>query len=208
MSEVSVSSLDARQQRLVENAKRALDQGDFEYVIESATEILKKAPGCLIVRRVQRKAQLEKFKARNRMARLLRSGHAWARYVFRIRRNTAAASLAHAEHMLACDPGNVSALRLLGRSAQALGLLETALFAFHSIQELRRGDRENQLSVGAVLLELKRSAEARGIAEALLKIDPTDFKAQLLQRTASVAQTITSGNWEAGSPFGERLGNP
>lgn len=208
MPEVSVSSLDARQQRLVENAKRALDQGDFDYVIESATEILKKTPGCLLVRRMQRKAQLAKFKTRNRMDRLLRSGRAWSRYVFRIRPNGAAESLAQAEQMLGCDPGNVSALRLLGQSTQALGMLETALFAFQSIQEIRRGDRENQLSVGAVLLELRRPAEALSVAEALLKSDPVDFEAQSLQRKASVAQTITRGNWEAGSPFGERLGNP
>ena len=207
MPEVSVSSLDARQQRLVENAKRALDQGDFDYVIESAAEILKNSPGCCAVRRIQRTAQLEKFKTQNRMDRWLRSGRAWLRFALRSRRAAAADSLAQAEQVLACDPRNVSALRLLGESAQTLGMFETALFAFKALQEILPGHRGNQLSMGAALLELNRPAEALIIAEVLLKSDPTDFEAQLLQRKASVAQTITRGNWEAGSPFGERLGN-
>ncbi|HTO02844.1 MAG TPA: hypothetical protein VL069_04040 [Opitutus sp.] len=208
MPEVSVSSLDVRQQRLAENAKRALEQGDFDYVIESSAEILKRTPGCCLVRRMQRSAQLEKFKTRNRVDRVIRSARAWVRFVLRIRRNPAADSLAHAEHVLACDPGNVSALRLLGESAQALGMLETALFAFKAFQEIRPGHRENQLSVGAALLALNRPAEALRIAEALLTSEPADFEAQWLQRKASVDQTITRGNWEAGSPFGDRLGNP
>ena len=208
MPEVTVSSLDVRQQRLAENAVRALEQGDFDYVIESAAEILKNAPGCCSVRRIQRTAQLEKFKTRNRMDRLVRSGRAWLRCIRRSRRATAVDSLAQAEHVLACDPRNVSALRLLGESAHALGMLETVLFAFKALQEIQPGHRGNQLSVGATLLELNRPAEALIIAEALLKSEPADFEAQSLQRKASVAQTITRGNWEAGSPFGEKLGQP
>ena len=208
MPEVSVSSLDVRQQRLAENAQRALEQGDFEYVIEATAEILKRTPGCLVVRRMQRKAQLEQFKTRSRIARLLRSGRAWSRFVFRIRPITAAKSMGQAEQVLACAPESVSGLRLLGGSAQELGMLETALFAFKAIQDIRPGDRENQLSVGALFLNLNRPAEALSIAEALLEKDSMDVQAQSLQRAASVAQTITRGNWKAGASFGEMLGNP
>jgi uncharacterized protein HemY len=59
MPEIPVSALDPKQQRQVENARIALERGDLDYVLEVCAQILKKSPGCLPVRRLQRAAQLQ-----------------------------------------------------------------------------------------------------------------------------------------------------
>jgi len=58
MPEVPVASLDPRHQKLIENARIALDRGNLDYVLEVTAQVLKAAPGCLPVRRLQRVAQL------------------------------------------------------------------------------------------------------------------------------------------------------
>src|SRR5436305_13964586 len=64
MPEVPVSALDPRHQKLVENARVALERGNLDYVLEVTAQVLKTAPGCLPVRRLQRVAQLRQAKAK------------------------------------------------------------------------------------------------------------------------------------------------
>ena len=64
MPEVPVSSLDPRHQRLVENARVALERGNHDYVLEVTSQVLKMQPGCLPVRRLQRVAQLRQSRGK------------------------------------------------------------------------------------------------------------------------------------------------
>ena len=47
MQEVPLTSLDVRLQKQVETAQVALQRGNFDYVIEVTSQVLKHAPGCL-----------------------------------------------------------------------------------------------------------------------------------------------------------------
>ena len=58
MPELPVASRDPRYQKLVENARIALDRGNLDYVLEVTAQILRVQPGCLPVRKLQRVAQL------------------------------------------------------------------------------------------------------------------------------------------------------
>src|SRR6185295_18516986 len=64
MPEVTVASLDPRHQKLIENARVALERGNLDYVLEATSQVLKTTPGCLPVRKLQRVAQLRQ--ARNK----------------------------------------------------------------------------------------------------------------------------------------------
>src|SRR6188472_188964 len=65
MPEVSVASLDPRHQKLIENARVALERGNLDYVIEVTSQVLKAQPGCLPVRKLQRVAQLRQHRGKN-----------------------------------------------------------------------------------------------------------------------------------------------
>ena len=66
MPEVAVTSLDPRQQKLIDNARIALDRGQLDYTLDACAQVLKSAPGCLPVRRLQRAAQLRDFRSKNK----------------------------------------------------------------------------------------------------------------------------------------------
>ena len=48
----------------MENARIALERGQLDYALDATGEILLAAPACVAVRRLQREAQLKRFKTR------------------------------------------------------------------------------------------------------------------------------------------------
>lgn len=204
MPEIPVSALDMRQQRLVENACVALEHGNVPYVLEACASVLGAAPGCLPVRRLQRQAQLRRFRAGSRWPRV------WWAHVrslplrFGARRPPDAVFRA-AESVLELDPTNVGALRQLATAAERLDLFETAAFAREAIREIAPHDHENLLALGRVLLGLGQAAAALRLADAVLAARPLDPSAQDLMRSASIAATMSVGNWAAPGTFRTKL---
>ena len=201
--EVTVASLDVRQQKWLENAHLALERGQIDYVLDVCGSILKTAPGCLAVRRLQRRAQLHRFQNGNRLRRLI-AGALTGRFARRTS-SDAAESFARAEELLARNPTSVSALRLLADAAGRLGLPETAAFALGAIGELEPENRVNMLALGEAWLVAGQPAKALRVAELLLAAWPADPAGLGLQRKASVAQTIAQGKWESAASFREKI---
>ena len=63
IEEIALRSLDHRVQRQIENAKKSIVSGNFDYAFEICMNILRQHPGCLDVRKVLRRAQVAKRKA-------------------------------------------------------------------------------------------------------------------------------------------------
>jgi hypothetical protein len=204
MPEVSVASLDPRHQKLIENARVALERGNLDYVLEVTGQVLKVQPGCLPVRRLQRVAQLrqQRGKSGGFMGKLGLSG---APFMFGSGKKEPGKQLETAELALAKDPNNVAALRLLAEAAAGLGLPETAAFAHEAIREIEPGNRANLLALGEALLTAGKPVEALKVADDLLRDKPTDADAQNLMRKASVAQTVTKHNWEQKTSYRDKL---
>lgn len=205
MAEVPVSSLDPRQQKLVENARVALERGNLDYALEACGQILKTVPACLAVRRLQRVAQLRQHQSKNRFMAKALGGLSTAPFLMGAGKKEPAKSFEAAERALAANPASVPALKLLAESAIALGWPETAVFACEAVRELAPDDRANTLALGEALLASGKAAEALRLADALLRTNSVDGEAQNLMRKASVAQTLAKGNWEAGGSFREKL---
>jgi tetratricopeptide (TPR) repeat protein len=204
MPEIAVTALDPRQQKLVENARIALERGQPEYTLELCAQVLRAAPGCLAVRRLQRVAQLRGFKSKNKFFAKAMGGFSTAPFVFGGKKEPAKA-LELAEALLAKDPTSVAGLKVLAEAATGLGLLETVAFALDAIRELEPENRVNLLALGEAWLAAGRPAEALKIVDALLRTRPADADAQALMRKASVAQTVTQGNWETKGTFRDKL---
>lgn len=206
MPEVPVSSLDPRHQKLVENARTALERGNLDYVTEVTAQVLRMRPECLPVRRLQRVAQLRAHRGKSSgfFGKTMGSLSA-APFMFGSAKKDPAKLLDAAETLLAKDPTNVSALKLLAEAAGGLDLKETVAFALDAIRELEPGNRANLLALAEALLAAGKAAEAVAIADEILKTKPTDSEAQDLMRKASIAQTVTKGNWEQKGSFREKL---
>jgi tetratricopeptide (TPR) repeat protein len=205
MAEVPVGSLDPRQQKLVENARVALERGNLGYALEVTAQVLKVAPGCLAVRRLQRVAQLRQFRTTsNFMAKTL-SGLSTAPFMFGGGKKEPAKLLEQAEGFLAKAPTSVPALKMLAEAAGGLGLPETVAFALDAIRELEPDNRANLLALGEAWLAAGKPTDALKIADAMLKSKPTDGDAQNLMRKASIAQTVTKGNWDSKDSYRDKL---
>lgn len=207
MPEVAVASLDPRLQRQVETARSAFERGNYDYVLEICATILRQAPACLAVRKLRRAAQLRQHQAKGRLARALGSVST-APFLLSAGAQTKkdpAKVLETAEKMLASDPTNVAALRLLAQAAAALGWPETAVFGYEAIREQNPTDVENLLALGGALVAAGRATDAVKVAEVALRVQPTNAAAQTLLKNASVAQTVTQGKWETGGTYRAKL---
>ncbi|MBW7895625.1 MAG: tetratricopeptide repeat protein [Opitutaceae bacterium] len=200
MPDVDVSSLDARQQKLVENARRALARGNHDYVRMVCAEILRGQPGCVEVRRLQRAARVRRSGANARLARTL-GGLTALPFTLGAHRRDPAENLARAEKLLERDPDNVPALRLLGEAALGFDWPQTAILAFEAIREIDPADRSNLLSLGEAWLRAGQPGEALRVADEILRLQPVDGDAQTLMRKASIARATEKGNWEQGGDF-------
>lgn len=167
--------------------------------------MLKAAPGCLPVRKLQRIAQLRQAKGKSGFIARMSSGLATAPFMFGGGKRDPVKLLETAEGFLAKDPTSVPALKLLAEAAQGLGLLETVAFALDAVHELDPGNRTNQLALGEAWLAAGKPTEALKIADEMLAARPVDGDAQALMRKASVAQTVGKNKWEAQSSYREKL---
>ena len=113
MPEVTVTSLDPRHQKLIENARVALDRGNLEYTLEVTAQVLKVAPGCLPVRRLRRVAQLKDAKGKGSFMSRTLGGFSTAPFMFGGGKKDPAKLLESAEALLAKDPTSVAALKLM-----------------------------------------------------------------------------------------------
>jgi tetratricopeptide (TPR) repeat protein len=204
MPEIPVSSLDPRVQKQIENSQIALQRGNLDYVLDVTAQVLKVAPGCLPVRRLQRVAQLRQLGSKNKLFAKAFGSVTQAGFLFGGKKDPAK-SLENAEKMLASDPTSVPALKLLAEAAQGLDMPETVAFAWESIHELHPTDREALLNFGEACLLAKRPKEALRAADELLKLKPQDGDALALMRKAAIAQTTTAGNWEEKGSFRDKL---
>lgn len=206
MPEVPVSSLDPRHQKLVDNARVALDRGNLEYVLEVTASVLKMQPGCLPVRKLQRIAQLRQNRGKSGgfMGKAL-SGLSAAPFMFGSAKKDPAKLMEAAENLLAKDPTNVPALKMMAEAANGLGLPETVAFALDAVRELEPDNRNNLLALGEAWLAAGKPTDALKIADEILRLKPTDAEAQNLMRKASVAQTVNKDNWDKQGNFREKL---
>jgi tetratricopeptide (TPR) repeat protein len=206
MPEVAVTSLDPRHQKLIENARVALDRGNLDYVLEVADQVLKAAPGCLPVRKLQRIALLRHHRGKSTgfMSRTI-SGLSTAPFMFGGGKKEPAKMLETADALLAKDPMSVPALKMLAAAAAGLGLPETVAFALDAIREIEPTNRANLLALSEAWLAAGKPTEALKVADEILTMKPNDAEAQSLMRKASVAQTVEKHAWDEKTHYREKL---
>lgn len=196
MPDVPLSALDSRQQKLVENARIALANGNFDYAVEACGHVLRAVPGCVEARRLQRPAQLGQFETKNRLLAKVVSGLSSTPFIFSSVTKDPAKAMGSAEKILATDPTSASALKLLAEAAMALDMPETAAFAREAAHEQEPDDHGNLLQLGEAWLAAGKPQQALRTADTLLKLKPLDSDAQNLMRKAAIAKTTRESGWD------------
>lgn len=205
MPDQTLQSLDARQLKLFENARRALERGDVDYALTACAEILANLPGCLPVRRLERKARQKKCARQSRWWHKTWSEiTAWRILLFK-GEGTPEQQLRHAELLLAKHANSIMGLRLLGSAAQAFDWPETTAFAFEAIREIEPKNRANLLALGEAWLTAQNPDAALRVSDEILALNPADGEGLALMRKASIARTTKQGRWDNSGDFREKL---
>jgi len=201
MPEVTLNSLDARLQKLLESARAAFDRNRPEQAAELCAKILEEQPSCYPVRKLERAALLKL--ATSRRSGLSKVVMAVSTAPFLLGgslrlKDEPRMALASAEKLLRRDPKNVAALALLGQAAMALGWPETAVFAYEAASDLDPDRLDLLVFLSGACLAAGRPGEAAHAADEALRINPGNADALTLQRSAAVALTMAKGKWEQG----------
>lgn len=199
MSEVLLRDLDARVRKQFENARVAVDRGNFDYTVEICVGLLLENPGCLEVRELLRKAQLSVFANRGRglFSKVRAAIEAWLLVVYGkpyLKKNPSLA-MAYGERALVRNPFNAGALSLVAAGADTLELYQTAVFCLKDICDNDTKDLALMQRYCEALIKIGDTKLAVSLAERLKRLKPESSFIQELVKSASVAHSINKGKW-------------
>lgn len=207
MEETLLKDLDARLQKQIENARKAIDKNPA-YAVDILSNISNRNPACLDVRKLLRQAQQRASKGKSKGLGGLLSKVTNLPFSIgndsKIKKDPAKA-METAEQMLRTNPDNVTAHKMLGMAAESLELYSTAAFAYDSIRRIAPNNSENIKALMSVYITSGESEEAIRIGEAAYRANPADDEIQALIKKASVEQTMEKGRWEEDKSFRDKL---
>lgn len=205
MPDLTLKSLDVRQQKLIENASRAFERGNLDYTLTARAEVLAGMPGCLPVRRLQRAAMKQRFtRAGGWMSKAL-IGITALPFSLGDANKPPAEQLRQADKILAKDPYSITGLQMLASAVSAQDWPETAAFAHEAIREIEPDNSANLLALGEAWLAAHNPDAALRVADEILSLNPVDGEGQTLMRKASIARTTRQGKWDAAGDYREKL---
>ena len=208
IEEIALRSLDHRVQRQIENAKKSIVSGNFDYAFEICMNILRQHPGCLDVRKVLRRAQVAKRKAASKKSSKFLDKVTSAPFSIMgssLVKKDPEKAMDQAEKMLCDNPENIMAHRMLAHAAENLELLNTAAYGFELARQVEPDNFDNLKELGNVYLKLKQYDDAIKIGNHVFQKNQGDGEAQELVKQASVAQSMEKGNWEGDEDFRSKL---
>ncbi|MCF3651995.1 hypothetical protein [Synoicihabitans lomoniglobus] len=200
MPEVALSALDPGLQKLATQVRTSLEQGNHDFVIAASRQILAAHPGCLVVRRWERQARIQKSPRGRSFLGRAKGGLKLARGLWGQKKTSpdAAASLTTADAILALDPWSAGGLKQLAAAAAELDLPATEIFAFQCWCEAEPDNREAGLALTAACLRVGDLTAAMAAVEVLRLKHPHDGDVQEALRNVAVAQTVQTGRWDEG----------
>jgi tetratricopeptide (TPR) repeat protein len=199
----TVPALTPEQRRVAvgqfERANQVIRTGNFDYGIQLLLTCCKLDPSNLVYRQALRKTERVKYKNNLRGSRLaflttsatrtkLKAARAGRDYL-RV--------LEHGEEILARNPWDVGTQMDMAEAADALGLLDLAVW---NLEQARQRDPQDA-TVNRALARLyeKRGnfTQAIGLWELVRRADPRDIEAQHKAKDLAASDTIARGNYEA-----------
>jgi len=205
--EIPLKELDPRLQKQVENARKAGDKGQVQYVADICLGILQQHPGCLDVRKILHKARQRTAKKGSTITKLF-GKVTTAPFMLKagkeIEKNPEKV-LHEAEKQLNQDGQNPDLLKVLAQAAAAAGLWETAVFVREEVRRVAPEDMENLGALGEVYIKADEPEKAVQVAQSILDNQPANELGQELIRKASVAVSMRKGKWEEEGGFREKL---
>ncbi len=205
IDEIPIADLDPRQVKQLESAD-GVAQSNPAHTLEIYGAISKQSPGCLELRKKLRALQLKKLKGTSSGISGLLTKVTTAPFMLRAKGDRdPRETLDKAEELIEKSPANVFAHQMLADAASSLGMLQTAVFAYETIQNLHPKDIKNLKDLGNAYIEAGNTELAIATGNSIKQINSNDGDAEELLKRASVAVAMNKGKWEESQDFRTQL---
>ncbi|MSR31612.1 MAG: tetratricopeptide repeat protein [Gemmataceae bacterium] len=177
--------------QMASSAAMEIVNGKIDEGIELYQECCIRQPGNLALRKELRKAQAKRLNNKPPG-----SWSAFGGATARIRIQSMFKSEKHAEALeygeaaLTSNPWDTTIMRFMGRSADEMGLNDTALWLFHSALKAAPNDTEVLHDLAQYLERKKNYKEARIMWEQIARLQPGDYEAGQKARDLAAAETM------------------
>ncbi|SVC75954.1 uncharacterized protein METZ01_LOCUS328808 [marine metagenome] len=205
IDEIPIADLDPRQVKQLESAD-GVAQSNPDHTLEIYGAISKQSPGCLELRKKLRALQLKKLKGTSSGISGLLTKVTTAPFMLRAKGDKdPRETLDKAEELIDKSPANVLAHQMLADAASSLGMLQTVVFAYETIQKLHPKDIKNLKDLGNAYIEAGNTELAIATGNSIKQINSNDGDAEELLKRASVAVAMNKGKWEESQDFRTQL---
>lgn len=204
MSKVLLKDIDPREQKQIAAAENAIARGNPQFAAETCQAVLGRHPECTEVRRVLRRAQ--KAICGNKP-----SGGGFGKLISSVSlagkssvaKSDPKAAMEHAEKMLAKNPFDIPANKLLAAAAETLGLWDAVALAYEEIVAVEPKTENYKLLVNAYMND-NDGERAEKVVNGALKKFPGDGDLQELARQVSVKMTMKK-SWDDGGDYRSKI---
>lgn len=204
MPKILLKDIDPREQKQVAAAENAIARGNPQFAVETCTAILGRHPECTDVRRILRKAQKIAYgnkPAGSGLGKLISSVSLAGKSS--VAKSNPTAAMEHAEKMLAKNPFDIPANKLLAAAAESLELWDAVALAYEEIVAVEPKTENYKLLVNAYLNDGNGERAEKAVAGALKKF-PGNGDLQELARQISVKMTMGK-SWEDDGDYRSKI---
>jgi tetratricopeptide (TPR) repeat protein len=189
-----------------ERANQVIATGNYDYGIQLLLTCCKLDPANLTFRQALRRTEKAKFKNNLRGSRLAFLATSPTRAKLKAARGARdyLKVLEHGEEILTHNPWDVGAQMAMAEAAEALGLLDLAVWTLE--QARTRDPKDTTVNRALARLYEKRGnfTQAMKLWELVRKADPRDVEAQHKAKDLAVCETIQRGGYEQAVGNSER----
>jgi Flp pilus assembly protein TadD len=184
-----------------ERAQQVVNSGNLDYAIHLLLNCCKIDPSNLIYRRFLR--QLEKNKYQNNLRgswlSLLTTSPAKARIKAAKRTRDYLKVLENGEEVLKRNPWDTGAQMDMAEAADALGLLDLAIWTLDQARQKNPKDVKVNRSLARLCEKRGNFTDAIALWELVRTVDPTDVEARHKSKDLAASDTIVRGQYEQGA---------
>jgi tetratricopeptide (TPR) repeat protein len=181
-----------------ERANQVITTGNFDYGIQLLMTCCKLDPANLIYRQALRQTEKAKYKNNLRGSRfaLLSNTAAKHRVKSALRAGEYLKVLEYGEEILARNPWDISAQMYMSAAAEALGLLDLAVWTLEQARQKNAQDLTVNRALARVYEKRGNFTQAIALWELIRKAVPTDLEAQHKAKDLAASDTIARGRYE------------
>jgi tetratricopeptide (TPR) repeat protein len=200
MAEKTLMQLPRELRALVTKGKEAATRDNFDYAIALFTQVLHKEPSCFEVRKALRNVQLNKAGGRTTFFRKVFAGATTspqlAKAQMAMRNNNPVEAMDYAEQMLAADPYNSQAHKVIADASEILELTQTGLMSLELLARNSPKDKAVVIRFANGLADTQQNTRAEQLLTELAQHHPGDAEVSSALKNLSARRTMNEGGYD------------